>query len=85
MTEIDGITDRISKMIKRIDDLEDSVREYINTTRYQNDLYVREQHKTTLVRKGLEALISIESSKSLAALGGSQKKIRMPRRRRLER
>jgi len=33
---------------------------------------------------GLEALISLESSKRLAALGGSEKKIRMPRRRRPE-
>jgi len=30
--------------------------------------------KTALVRKGLEALISIESSKRLAALGGARKK-----------
>jgi Arc/MetJ family transcription regulator len=37
--------------------------------------------KTALVRKGLEALISLESSRRLAALGGSEKKIRMPRRR----
>ncbi|MFO7964696.1 MAG: type II toxin-antitoxin system VapB family antitoxin [Desulfobacterales bacterium] len=34
--------------------------------------------KTALVRKGLEALISLESSRRLAALGGSEKKIRMP-------
>ncbi|MEW6519689.1 MAG: type II toxin-antitoxin system VapB family antitoxin [Thermodesulfobacteriota bacterium] len=40
--------------------------------------------KTALVRKGLEALISLESSKRLAALGGTEKKIRMPRRRRSE-
>jgi len=39
---------------------------------------------TALVRKGLEALISLESSKRLAALGGSEKKIRMPSRRRSE-
>jgi Arc/MetJ family transcription regulator len=42
------------------------------------------KEKTALVRKGLETLISLESSKRLAALGGSEKKIRMPRRRRLE-
>jgi len=42
------------------------------------------KEKTSLVRKGLETLISIESSKRLAALGGSEKKIRMPRRRRSE-
>ena len=35
---------------------------------------------TALVRKGLEALISLESSKRLVALGGSEKNIRMPRR-----
>ncbi len=40
--------------------------------------------KTALVRKGLEALITLESSKRLAALGGSEKKIRMPSRRRSE-
>jgi Arc/MetJ family transcription regulator len=42
------------------------------------------KEKTALVRKGLETLISLESSKRLAALGGSEKKILMPRRRRLE-
>ncbi len=42
------------------------------------------KEKTSLVRKGLETLISLESSKRLAALGGSEKKIRMPRRRRSE-
>jgi len=40
--------------------------------------------KTALVRKGLESLISLESSKRLAALGVSEIKIRMPRRRRSE-
>lgn len=40
--------------------------------------------KTALVRKGLEALIRLESSRRLAALGGSEKKIRLPRRRRPE-
>jgi Arc/MetJ family transcription regulator len=38
------------------------------------------KEKTALVRKGLETLISLESSKRLAALGGSEKNIRMPRR-----
>lgn len=42
------------------------------------------KEKTSLVRKGLEALISLESSKRLIALGGSEKKVRMPRRRRSE-
>ena len=38
--------------------------------------------KTALVRKGLETLISLESSRRLAELGGTEKKIDMPRRRR---
>ena len=38
--------------------------------------------KTTLVRLGLEALIARESSKRLAKLGGSEKKLEaVPRRR----
>jgi Arc/MetJ family transcription regulator len=40
------------------------------------------KEKTALVRKGLEALLSLESSRRLAALGGTEKKIQMPRRRR---
>ena len=40
------------------------------------------QKKTTLVKLGLEALIAIESSKRLAKLGGTEKKLEMiPRRR----
>ncbi len=42
------------------------------------------KEKTALVRKGLETLISLESSRRLAQLGGSEKKIRMPRRRKTE-
>ncbi|GAB6060980.1 type II toxin-antitoxin system VapB family antitoxin [Desulfonatronum parangueonense] len=42
------------------------------------------KEKTTLVRKGLETLISLESSRRLAELGGTEKKIDMPRRRRSE-
>ncbi len=38
--------------------------------------------KTALVRKGLETLISLESSRRLAELGGTEKKIGPPRRRR---
>lgn len=38
MPENNGITDSIQEMMKRIGDLEESVREYINTTRYQNGL-----------------------------------------------
>jgi Arc/MetJ family transcription regulator len=38
--------------------------------------------KTSLVRMGLEALIALESARRLAALGGTQKKLRpAPRRR----
>jgi Arc/MetJ family transcription regulator len=38
--------------------------------------------KTSLVRLGLQALISRESSKRLAGLGGSEKSLKMiPRRR----
>ena len=38
--------------------------------------------KTTLVRRGLEALIALESARRLAALGGIEKNLRpIPRRR----
>ncbi len=40
------------------------------------------KEKTSLVRLGLEALITLESGKRLARLGGSEKSIRpIPRRR----
>jgi Arc/MetJ family transcription regulator len=40
------------------------------------------QEKTSLVRLGLEALISRESAKRLAKLAGTERKLRMiPRRR----
>jgi Arc/MetJ family transcription regulator len=40
------------------------------------------KEKTTLVHKGLEALIALESARRLAALGGSEKKLKpTPRRR----
>ena len=40
------------------------------------------KEKTALVRLGLEALIALESSKSLARLGGTEKDLRsIPRRR----
>jgi Arc/MetJ family transcription regulator len=39
--------------------------------------------KTSLVRLGLEALIARESSKRLAKLGGTEKKLRAVSRRRL--
>ncbi|MDX9760131.1 MAG: type II toxin-antitoxin system VapB family antitoxin [Bacteroidota bacterium] len=38
--------------------------------------------KTQLVRMGLQALIARESAKRLALLGGSEKSLREPRRRR---
>jgi Arc/MetJ family transcription regulator len=39
--------------------------------------------KTSLIHKGLEALISLASARRLAALGGTEKKLRgIPRRRR---
>ena len=44
------------------------------------------KEKTALVRLGLEALIARESSKRLAKLGGTEKKLeRIPRRRPAER
>jgi Arc/MetJ family transcription regulator len=44
------------------------------------------KEKTTLVKLGLEALIAMESSKRLAKLGGTEKKLKMiPRRRITER
>ncbi len=42
------------------------------------------KEKTALVRKGLETLISLESSRRLAQLGGSENKIQMPGRRKTE-
>jgi hypothetical protein len=43
------------------------------------------KEKTTLVKLGLEALIAKESSKRLAKLGGTEKKLEMiPRRRPVE-
>ena len=40
------------------------------------------REKTSLVRMGLEALIALESSKRLAELGGTEKRLRtIPRRR----
>jgi Arc/MetJ family transcription regulator len=40
------------------------------------------KEKTSLVRLGLEALISIESARRLAKLGGTEKRLRPVRRRR---
>lgn len=40
------------------------------------------KEKTSLVRRGLEALISLESSRRLARLGGTEKSLRpIPRRK----
>jgi len=38
--------------------------------------------KTALVRRGLEALIALESARRLAALGGSERKLKAVKRRR---
>ena len=40
--------------------------------------------KTSLVNLGLEALIACESAKRLANLGGTEKNLKTPRRRRIE-
>lgn len=40
------------------------------------------EERTSLVRMGLEALIAQKSAERLAKLGGSEKQVRRPRRRR---
>jgi Arc/MetJ family transcription regulator len=40
------------------------------------------QEKTAIVHAGLEALVALESARRLAALGGSEKRLRPVRRRR---
>jgi Arc/MetJ family transcription regulator len=40
------------------------------------------KEKTSLVRLGLEALIARESGRRLARLGGTEKRLEIPRRRR---
>jgi Arc/MetJ family transcription regulator len=40
------------------------------------------KEKTAIVQAGLEALVALESARRLAALGGSEKGARSPRRRR---
>ena len=40
------------------------------------------KEKTALVRLGLEALIALESARRLAALGGTEKKLKLASRRR---
>jgi Arc/MetJ family transcription regulator len=41
------------------------------------------QERTALVRMGLEALIAQKSAQRLAQLGGTEKQLRAPRRRRV--
>lgn len=41
------------------------------------------REKTSLVRRGLHALIALESAKRLARLGGTEKSLRRIRRRRI--
>jgi Arc/MetJ family transcription regulator len=41
------------------------------------------KEKTAMVHAGLEALVARESARRLAALGGSEKSLRLARRRRL--
>jgi Arc/MetJ family transcription regulator len=40
------------------------------------------KEKTSLVRLGLEAIIARESSRRLAKLGGTERQLKVPRRRR---
>lgn len=40
------------------------------------------KEKTAAVHAGLTALIALESARRLAALGGTEKSLRLPRRRR---
>jgi Arc/MetJ family transcription regulator len=42
------------------------------------------QERTALVRMGLEALIAQKSAQRLAKLGGTEKQLRRPRRRRMQ-
>ncbi len=42
------------------------------------------QERTALVRMGLEALITQKSAQRLAKLGGTEKQLRRPRRRRVQ-
>jgi len=61
----------------------------VKTTLNIDDTLIRQaekltgiREKTTLVRRGLEALIALESSRTLARLGGTEKQLRpIPRRR----
>ena len=62
---------------------------YMRTTLNIDDELLKEaarlsgiDEKTAVVRAGLEALISRESARRLAALGGSEPRLRQSRRRR---
>jgi Arc/MetJ family transcription regulator len=62
---------------------------HMRTTLLLDDALVKEarrltglQEKTAIVRAGLEALIALESAKRLAALGGTEPRVRPVRRRR---
>ena len=62
---------------------------HMRTTLNINDSLLRHaakltgvKEKTSLVRLGLEALISRESARRLASLGGTEKQLRSVRRRR---
>jgi hypothetical protein len=41
------------------------------------------KEKSALVREGLKALVEREAARRLARLGGSERKLKTPRRRRL--
>lgn len=62
---------------------------HMRTTLNIDDTLLREaarltgvSEKTALVRRGLEALIALESARRLALLGGSEPELRPVRRRR---
>lgn len=62
---------------------------HMRTTLNIDDDLLRRAHtltgvteKTALVHRGLEALIALESARRLAALGGSEKQLRLAPRRR---
>jgi Arc/MetJ family transcription regulator len=62
---------------------------HMRTTLLLDDDLVKEarrvtglQEKTAIVRAGLEALIALASAKRLAALGGTEPRVRPVRRRR---
>jgi Arc/MetJ family transcription regulator len=40
------------------------------------------KEKTALIHRGLQSLVALEHARRLAALGATQKRLRVPRRRR---